>query len=102
MEFAVSNIAWATSDRLAAYARLNAAGITRLEIAPGLFFPESADPFIPSEFELANAVEETSQYGLELVSMQSLLFGVAEADLFGDARGRLAFTRGNSKSDWSG
>ncbi|KIC39063.1 hypothetical protein RA27_18130 [Ruegeria sp. ANG-R] len=94
MQFAVSNIAWQASDRRAAYARLERAGITGLEVAPGLLFSDSEDPFLPTERELAAVLDEISAYGLSLVSMQSLLFGVSGADLFGDAEGQIAFSRG--------
>jgi len=94
MQFAVSNIAWATSDRIAAYARLARTGFSGLEIAPGLFFAESEDVFAPTEVECAAALGEISAHGLNLVSMQSLLFGVPGADLFGDADRQAAFSRG--------
>jgi sugar phosphate isomerase/epimerase len=94
MRFAVSNIAWGYPERQAAYARLETAGITGLEIAPGLLFAESADPFVPSAAELAAAQAEIADAGLTLVSMQSLLFGVKGADLFGDEAGRAAFVTG--------
>lgn len=94
MRFAVSNIAWGPSDRLAAYARLQAADITGLEIAPGLLFAGSEDSFVPTKAELSAARKEIASFGLTPVSMQSLLFGVEGAELFGDADGRSAFLRG--------
>lgn len=94
MRFAVSNIAWSRAERLAAYARLGAAGITGLEIAPGLLFGDGEDPFAPSAAAMAATRAELAAAGLRLVSMQSLLFGVAGADLFGDAAGREAFATG--------
>lgn len=94
MEYAVSNIAWSASDRPKAYARLQAAGITGLEIAPGLLFSMADDPFDPTEAEIALVQNELDRFGLSLVSMQSLLFGVEGAELFGDAHGRAAFEQG--------
>lgn len=82
MKLAVSNIAWAPADRDAAYAILRGAGITGLEIAPGLFFDGAADVFVPTEADVEAALGAMRAAGLELVSMQSLLFGVEGAALF--------------------
>lgn len=91
MKLAVSNIAWSPAERLQAYTAMAVAGFTGLEIAPGLFFHASEDPFMPDEASADKALAEMADFGLELVSMQSLLFGVEGAGLFdGDeARGRL-------------
>jgi sugar phosphate isomerase/epimerase len=94
MRFAVSNIAWSPGERRTAYARLKAAGFDGLEIAPGLLFAESADPLAPTTAEVEAARSEIAVAGLTLVSMQSLLYGVEGADLFGDADGRAAFLTG--------
>jgi sugar phosphate isomerase/epimerase len=82
MRLAVSNIAWAPADRDAAYAILSAAGVTGLEIAPGLFFDGAADVFVPTAAEVEAALGAMRDAGLQLVSMQSLLFGVEGAALF--------------------
>ena len=58
-------------------------GVTGLEIAPGLFLAHAADPFRPSPDELRTATDAVRDAGLELVSMQSLLFGVAVLGFFG-------------------
>lgn len=86
MKLAVSNIAWRPADRDLAYAILRDHGVEGLEIAPGLFFDGAADPFDPSADEVAAALGPMERAGLQLVSMQSLLFGVSGAALFeGDA-----------------
>lgn len=82
MKFAVSNIAWPIERRTDAYALLREYGITGLEIAPGLLLAHALDPFRPSPAELRNATDAFEDAGLKLVSMQSLLFGVAGAALF--------------------
>jgi sugar phosphate isomerase/epimerase len=82
MKLAVSNIAWQPADRDAAYAILRDHGIDGLEIAPGLFFDGAGDPFVPTIEELSAALAPMERAGLRLVSMQSLLFGVAGAALF--------------------
>lgn len=82
MKLAVSNIAWPASEREAAYDLLAQAGVTGLEIAPGLFLAGAADPFLPTAAEADAALSATTAAGLTLVSMQSLLFGVSGAALF--------------------
>ncbi|MBZ4689233.1 MAG: hypothetical protein JG765_484 [Cereibacter sp.] len=91
MKLAVSNIAWSPAHRAAVYDMLQTHGVRGLEIAPGLFFDRSADPFAPTEEELAQAVHEARRAGLELVSMQALLFGAEGAALFGSPAEREAF-----------
>lgn len=82
MKLAVSNIAWPAHERDAAYAILAHAGFTGLEIAPGLFLADAADPFAPTDAEVERALAPMQAAGLALVSMQSLLFGVSGAALF--------------------
>lgn len=90
MRMSVSNIAWNHDERLAAYAVLQAAGVSGLEIAPGLFFCGQDDCFAPSDQAVRQAMAELDAAGLTLTSMQSLLFGVQGAALFGlpDERAR--------------
>ncbi len=94
MKLAVSNIAWAPADAPAAYALLRARGIRGLEIAPAEFLDGARDLFAPTDSELARASEAAAAAGLELVSMQSLLFGVNGAALFGGADARSRFRAG--------
>jgi sugar phosphate isomerase/epimerase len=94
MMLAMSNIAWDPSERLEAYDALAVSGVPGLEIAPGLFFHAADDPFVPNETAARTALAEIAAAGLSLVSMQSLLFGVEGAALFGDADEQTAFMRG--------
>ncbi|KAA8606148.1 hypothetical protein AL036_15875 [Salipiger aestuarii] len=91
MQMSMSNIAWLPDERLAAYDAMASAGMTGLEIAPGLFFHAAEDPFAPSALVAAAALDEIAAAGLSLVSMQALLFGVTGAAVFEDdtARARL-------------
>lgn len=82
MNFAVSNIAWPDHARIAAYTVLAERDVTGLEIAPGLFFSGAEDPFVPEPALAEARMSEITGYGLRLVSMQSLLFGVEGAALF--------------------
>lgn len=94
MKLAMSNIAWSPDERLDAYAILAEAGFTGLEIAPGLFFHGAEDPFVPDTASARRARIEAADAGLSLVSMQSLLFGVAGAALFEGPEARAAFETG--------
>jgi sugar phosphate isomerase/epimerase len=94
MRLAMSNIAWGPEERLDAYAILAEAGFTGLEIAPGLLFHAAADPFVPDAASARAAISEVADAGLTLVSMQSLLFGVTGAALFGPSEARAAFETG--------
>lgn len=78
----MSNIAWTPAERLRAYQAMAEAGVTGLEIAPGLFFHAADDPFEPDAQVARAACDEIAAFGLDLVSMQSLLFGVPAAGLF--------------------
>ncbi|MGB0660441.1 MAG: sugar phosphate isomerase/epimerase family protein [Mangrovicoccus sp.] len=98
MQLAVSNLAWPAELRDQAYVLLARAGITGLEIAPSLFFPQSADPYRPSEAELHAAHQAAKAAGLRLVSMQSLLYGVSGAQLFGDPAEQAEFIAAMQRS----
>lgn len=88
MKLSFSNIAWSYEQRLLVYAMLADFGFTGLEIAPGIFFHGANNPFVPSN-KIANlAINEITNYGLKLVSMQSLLFGIEEVALFEGSRKR--------------
>ncbi len=98
MIFAVSNIAWRFQDRHEAYALLADNQITGLEIAPPLLFADAEDPFCPDMASFKRAMGEIKAAGLNLVSMQSLLFGVEDAAVFGSAEQRLNTRRGLQRS----
>lgn len=91
MKLAMSNIAWPPEQARAAYELLARHGASGLEIAPGLAFADSADPMAPEAQAITRFAAERAEFGLELVSMQSLLFGVEGAQLFGTADERAAF-----------
>lgn len=91
---AVSNIAWGAGEREAAHALLAESGVAGLEIAPGLAFADQVDPFVPSGAAVRAWREDLDRHGLSPVSMQSLLFGVSGAALFGSGTERAAFEEG--------
>ena len=91
MRLAISNIAWRPQERTAVYGLMSEFGAKGLEIAPAQAFPDEADAFRPSAAAVDTLRGELDRAGLILVSMQSLLFGVSDAKLFGTPveRGRL-------------
>lgn len=94
----MSNIAWPPDVRLAAYAAMNEAGVNGLEIAPGILFVDSYDPFRPTRAAIRLAIAEIGLANLRLVSMQSLLYGVQGAELFGEADARARFLQGMNRA----
>lgn len=94
MKLAMSNIAWRPEEADECLALLQAAGARGLEIAPGLTFPHEADPFNPSPAAASKLFASLDGHDLQLVSMQSLLFGVQSARLFGTPAERDAFEAG--------
>lgn len=98
MKLAMSNIAWSPDERIAAYRILEKQGITGLEIAPGLFFHAADDPFRPDAAVARLAMSEADSAGLQLVSMQALLFGVSGAGLFEGVEARAAFESGMARA----
>lgn len=88
---AISNIAWPSHLCDVAYDALREAGISGLEIAPGLFLPDAQDPFDPEASVLDAALDMVDDAGLKLVSMQALTFGVEGIALFGSSAERTGF-----------
>jgi D-psicose/D-tagatose/L-ribulose 3-epimerase len=80
MKLAISNIGWSEAEDDTIAARLVAAGADALEIAPGRVGWRSAQP--PAGADVAALWQGR---GLPIVSMQSLLYGVTGAALFGSA-----------------
>lgn len=93
MKLSVSNIAWAADEADRAYALLRDGGATGLEIAPGLFLPDAASPASADTEMCERALDKARAYGLELSSMQSLLFGATGAALFGASGERAELAR---------
>lgn len=85
MKLAVSNIAWTAEEEAEAeaYRLLSERGVSGLEVAPGLLFPGADDPLKPGNADCKAALARLSGAGLTPCSMQSLLFGVDGAALFG-------------------
>lgn len=88
MKLAVSNIAWTAEADMAAPARLRAAGVEALEIAPSRLFAN----VVETSLDRARAVAAHWRLqGLPILSMQSLLYGHPDLQLFGAAADQKAF-----------
>lgn len=83
MKLAISNIAWHPSELESVLEVMVRVGARGLEIAPGLAFAGEEDPFCPSRAAVQKFTRLLSSKGISTVSMQSLLFGVHGAHLFG-------------------
>ena len=94
MILSISNIAWQPNERKGMYAMLQNNGFTGLEIAPGLLFASEADPFNPSDQAIRNVYSELESFNLEIISMQSLLYGKEDALLFGNDKQQKNFFNG--------
>jgi sugar phosphate isomerase/epimerase len=84
MIYSVSNIAWLPNEREESYSILKKNNLSDIEIAPGLLFHSSTDPYNPTEAEIKRVLAELKQYELSIISMQSLLYNISDAFLFGN------------------
>ena len=85
MKFAVSNIAWLpTEDDLVADF-LNGTKFTGIEIAPSRYFKDVEKA---TEFEFETLRKHWLELGFTITSMQSLLFGRSDLQLFGNTDSR--------------
>jgi D-psicose/D-tagatose/L-ribulose 3-epimerase len=88
MQLAVSNIGWKPEDDVNVAKILINLGISKIELAPSKY---SVNFSKFEEVELFTIVDKWERLGIEIYSMQSLLFGLPELELFGDeySRGKL-------------
>ncbi|MEY8878090.1 MAG: sugar phosphate isomerase/epimerase family protein [Leptothrix sp. (in: b-proteobacteria)] len=87
LRFACSNLAWADDEEAAVFAQLHRHGVTGIEVAPTRLWPDwhGADPAAARL-----AAQRHADAGFQVASMQALLFGQPQAQLFG-ADGGAAF-----------
>jgi D-psicose/D-tagatose/L-ribulose 3-epimerase len=83
---AISNIAWEASENDAVVAVLRREGVTGVEIAPTKWREK---PFDASAADVAACRRWWEDRGLRIVSMQALLFGRPELQLFSDTQSQL-------------
>lgn len=79
MQLAISNIAWDSKDNNSIYTLMKKYSFNGLEIAPTKFFPES--PYDKTT-EIEQLKKELNSLDLEVISMQSILFGRNDLTLF--------------------
>lgn len=80
MRLSISNIAWDTAEDEAVAVLLAARGIDAIDIAPGKYFP---DPAAARDSDIERVRQWWNKRGIEIVGMQSLLFGTTGLNLFG-------------------
>lgn len=81
MEFAISNIAWNKNEDDYIYEIMRKYGYKGLEIAPTRFFTEN--PYDSDATELINIKNKISKENIQIIAMQSILYGHPELKLFG-------------------
>lgn len=91
MKLAISNIAWDRNDDLIVYDLMKKYKVRGLEIAPTRIFPK--DPYFQDKNILFNLKKELNEKDLEIVSMQSILFGRNDLKLFGSLEKREELTK---------
>jgi len=84
MRLSVSNIAWDLPEEDSVAALLAAAGVDRVDLAPGKYF---ADPAAASDAEIAAVRRLWHDRGFSIAGMQALLFGTSGLNLFADGDG---------------
>jgi D-psicose/D-tagatose/L-ribulose 3-epimerase len=88
--FAISNIAWELSREGEIRNLLNQYGFTGVELALSKIWPQ---PALASKDELLRYKDEWLNAGVEIVALQSLLFGKEELTLFGKPQELLAYLK---------
>lgn len=81
MKLAVSNIAWTDADHEGAVSILRNHRVQGIEVAPTRLWPAWANMSVDSAEHVRKAFGET---GFQIPAMQSLLFGLAHLNVFGD------------------
>jgi len=85
MKLAVSNIAWETVEEPEVFQDLAARGVSGIEVAPTRLWRQWAGA---DEVSARAAAADLKQAGFAVPALQSLLFGLADAQLFGTQAGR--------------
>lgn len=82
MKLAISNLAWPLAEEQAVATLLNAMGITGVEIAPTKIWPK---PLLATADEIARYRRFWAAQGIQIVAIQSLLFGCPDLTIFDSA-----------------
>ena len=81
MNISISNIAWKNDEEAAVAAFLQEAGIAGVDVAYTKFWPSPTDA-TPADLQNYRAFWE--QHGIQIIGMQSLIYGRPDLMLFGD------------------
>ncbi|MFM0145475.1 sugar phosphate isomerase/epimerase family protein [Paraburkholderia sp. RL18-085-BIA-A] len=87
MRISISNIAWDHSEDESLAELFARYGVDAIDIAPTKYF---LDPASAGAGEIARVKDAWSRRGIEVIGMQSLLFGTVGLNLFGSAESREA------------
>lgn len=79
MRLSISNIAWDPAEDEAIAALLQERGVDAIDIAPGKYFPV---PAAAQDADIARVRQWWRARGIDIVGMQSLLFGTTGLNLF--------------------
>ena len=85
MKYAISNIAWQSTEDEQIYKLMDKYNFTGLEIAPGKFFNP---PYDALPLHINNKRNELLSIGISVISMQALLFGSQGLTLFESRKSR--------------
>jgi sugar phosphate isomerase/epimerase len=90
MRISISNIAWDVAEDEDLARLLAGYGIDAIDIAPGKYFPDFEKT---KDREIDVVKKYWNDHGIDIVGMQSLLFGTQGLNLFGDENAREAMLR---------
>lgn len=82
MKLAISNLAWNSREDVEVARRLQSIGVSGVEIAPTKVW---SNPVAISDMEITDYRQLWATFGIEIVAIQSLLFGHPELRMFGTA-----------------
>ena len=85
MKIALSNIAWDRAEDADVARLMQQHGVTGLDVAPGKLF---VDPLHAADADITAYVDFWKPYGVQIVGMQSMLYGHLELKLFESAEAR--------------
>lgn len=80
MRISISNLAWDISEDVEVLSLLKEFNIDAIDIAPGKYFP---DPAKATATEIKAVKTWWQEQGIEIIGMQSLLFGTVGLNVFG-------------------
>ncbi|RIX48511.1 MAG: sugar phosphate isomerase/epimerase [Rhodocyclales bacterium GT-UBC] len=80
MNLSISNLAWDIADDEKIAGLLRARGIDSIDLVPGKYFPS---PISTTDDSIFNVRKQWEARGIEIIGMQSLLFGTKGLNIFG-------------------